>query len=83
MQMPPTSVILSWPRPNYKDPVTTGPANVIITCIFYPLVCIIIGIRCYTRLRISRSFGWDDWLILGAMVGLLEVGRDAWEGTGI
>ncbi|PVH81161.1 hypothetical protein DL98DRAFT_174500 [Cadophora sp. DSE1049] len=68
MQMPSASVILSWPRPNYDDPVTTGPANVIITCIFYPLVCIIIGIRCYTRLRISRSFGWDDWLILAAMI---------------
>ncbi|KAK0118629.1 hypothetical protein ONS95_007513 [Cadophora gregata] len=68
MQMPPTSVIISWPRPNYKDPVTTGPATVITTCIFYPMVCIIIGLRCYTRLRISRSFGWDDWLILTAMV---------------
>ncbi|KAH9208595.1 hypothetical protein DL95DRAFT_345248 [Leptodontidium sp. 2 PMI_412] len=68
MRMPPTEVIISWPRPNYENPITTGPANVVITCIFYPLVCIVIGIRCYTRLRISRSFGWDDWLILAAMV---------------
>ncbi|KAH7348802.1 hypothetical protein BKA65DRAFT_268044 [Rhexocercosporidium sp. MPI-PUGE-AT-0058] len=68
MQLPPASVIISWPAPNYKDPVTTGPSNVVITCIFYPLVCVIIWIRCYTRLRISRSFGLDDWLILASMV---------------
>jgi len=38
--------------------------------VLYPLVCAALGIRVYTRLRISRSFGWDDWLILLSFVCL-------------
>ncbi|KAL2064699.1 hypothetical protein VTL71DRAFT_3837 [Oculimacula yallundae] len=68
MQLPPASVILSWPVANFTNPVTTGPTNVIITCLFFPIVCLVIAIRCYARVRISRSFGWEDWLILGAMI---------------
>ncbi|CZS91388.1 uncharacterized protein RAG0_02028 [Rhynchosporium agropyri] len=38
MQMPPLSEIASWPPANYDNPVTTGAANVVITCLFYPLI---------------------------------------------
>ncbi|CZR65357.1 related to L-fucose permease [Phialocephala subalpina] len=67
MQIPSFAVLESWPTPNYTDPATRGPENIIITLIFYPLVCLIVGIRIYTRLRISKSFGPDDWLILAAL----------------
>jgi len=66
--MPPLDLIASWPTPNYVDPVMRGPANIIITLIFFPLVLLIVGVRIYTRLRISRSFGADDWLILLCLV---------------
>ena len=68
MQMPPLAVIESWPLPNYVNPVTRGPANIIINLVFLPLVCLVIALRVYTRLRISKSFGVDDWLILASLV---------------
>jgi hypothetical protein len=68
MHMPPLDLIASWPTPNYVDPVMRGPANIIITLIFFPLVFLIVGVRIYMRLRISRSFGADDWLILLCLV---------------
>jgi hypothetical protein len=68
MQMPPLGVIESWPVPNYVNPVTRGPANIIINLVFFPLVCLVIALRVYTRLRISKSFGADDWLILASLV---------------
>jgi hypothetical protein len=70
MQLPPLAIIESWPAPNYVDPVTRGRANAVMNFVLYPLVCVALGIRVYTRLRISRSFGWDDWLILLSFVCL-------------
>jgi hypothetical protein len=73
MQLPPLAVIESWPIPNYTHPATRGPGNIIIIMIFYPLVCLIVGIRIYTRLRITKSFGSDDWLILAALVSVFHL----------
>lgn len=68
MQMPPYSVLASWPTPNYIDPVVRGPANIIIISIFFPLVLLTVGIRIYTRLCLSKSFGVDDWFIIATLV---------------
>lgn len=68
MQIPPTSVIQSWPTPNYTNPISHGPANIITQFVLYPLVFGIVGLRIYTRLRLSKSFGTDDILILCALV---------------
>ena len=68
VQLPPLEVIATWPTPNYVDPVTRGWANAIVNIVLYPLVCIALSIRIYTRLRITKSFGWDDWLILLSFV---------------
>jgi hypothetical protein len=68
MQLPPLSVIESWPTPNYVDPVVRGPENIILNLIFFPLVCLVIALRVFTRLRISKNFGIDDWLILASLV---------------
>ncbi|TVY83554.1 hypothetical protein LSUE1_G005195 [Lachnellula suecica] len=64
MQLPSLEILASWPAPNYIDPETRGWSNAVVNIVLYPLVCIALGLRVYTRLRISRSFGWDDWLIL-------------------
>lgn len=66
--MPPVSVLSAWPTPNYIDPVTKGPENVVMVAIFFPLALFIVGIRMYTRIRLSKSFGLDDWFILAAVV---------------
>jgi Ca2+/Na+ antiporter len=60
----------SWPTPNYTDPETRGPGVIYINSILYPLVLAVVGIRTYTRVFISRSFGLDDTFILLAMVPL-------------
>jgi hypothetical protein len=70
MRLPPLAVIASWPTPNYIDPTRRGWANLITNAVLYPLVCVALFIRVFTRLRISRSFGVDDWLILVAIVSL-------------
>jgi hypothetical protein len=58
----------SWPTPNYTNPETRGPGVIYINSFLYPLVVAVVGIRTYTRLFISRTFGLDDTFILIAMV---------------
>ncbi|KAF3482897.1 uncharacterized protein GIQ15_02221 [Arthroderma uncinatum] len=45
-----------------------------MTAIFMPLMLSIIGIRIFTRVRILRSFGWDDIFIIAAAVPTLGCG---------
>lgn len=71
MRLPPLDVLKSWPTPNYIDPVMRGWENRILIIVLFPLVFLAISIRVFTRLRISRSFGVDDWLILAAFVCFL------------
>ena len=69
MRLPPADVLLSWPTPNYENPVTRGNALVIVNSIFIGFVVITVGLRLYTRLVIKRWFGIDDVFILLALVG--------------
>jgi hypothetical protein len=64
----PLTTIESWPLPNYKDPIERGPWVIVITIVLYALVLGVVGLRTFTRLFISRSFGGDDITILIAMV---------------
>ena len=68
MQLPPTDVLLSWPTPNYDNPVTRGPALVIVNSIFISLAIITVAARIYTRIVIKRWFGIDDVFILLALL---------------
>ena len=60
---PTKEVIASWPAPNYVDPVTRGSALTVVNIIFIILVFFVVGLRFYTRLHITRSFGQDDIVI--------------------
>ncbi|KAK7941014.1 uncharacterized protein PG986_013401 [Apiospora aurea] len=70
MIIPPPSVIASWPKPDYANPESQGPAGVGIGSTFVALVTIILLLRLYTRRWISKGFGLDDILIVGAYVTL-------------
>ena len=70
MLTPPLDVIESWPPPNHANPTTRGYANIIANLILFPLVLLIVSLRMYTRLRISKSVGLDDWFIVAAVVCL-------------
>lgn len=76
MQLPPVDILLSWPTPNYDNPVTRGPALVIVNSIFISLATITVAARIYTRIVIKRWFGIDDVFILLALlftIGLTAV----------
>jgi hypothetical protein len=58
------TVVSKWPAPNYVDPETRGLAAVIVMLILVLLVTVLLGIRIYTRIAISKGFGNDDVLIV-------------------
>ncbi|KAL8829439.1 MAG: hypothetical protein Q9170_006169 [Blastenia crenularia] len=65
---PTKEIIASWPKPNYVDPVTRGSALTVVNIVFIILVFIVAGLRFYTRLRITHSFGTDDWVIGASLI---------------
>jgi hypothetical protein len=69
MQLPPIDVLLTWPAPNYTNPVTRGNALVVVNYIFAVLAVITVALRLYTRAVIKRWFGIDDVFIILALVG--------------
>ncbi|KKY38194.1 putative integral membrane protein [Diaporthe ampelina] len=64
----PLSALQSWPTPNYANPERRGPAATIVVAVLLGLVTLILIVRIYTRVRISRGFGLDDVLIILAYV---------------
>ena len=69
MRIPPLSVLLTWPVPNYVDPVTRGNASLIVNIIFILLVVLVVGLRFYCRMSAGAlRFGWDDGMIALALV---------------
>jgi hypothetical protein len=68
MQIPSSGAITSWPQSNNVNPVTRGLANTIVSSVLYCIVCIFLFLRIFTRLRLSKSFGVDDILLLLAWI---------------
>ncbi|KAL7626169.1 hypothetical protein AAE478_002939 [Parahypoxylon ruwenzoriense] len=66
MQLPPASVLASWPTPNHVNPETRGHVGMIISLLLIGLVTIILAIRLYSRKWLTRGFGLDDIFILFA-----------------
>lgn len=64
MRLPPLEVLLTWPKPNYDNPVTRGNELVLITVILFPIAIGMVLLRVWTRLRLSKSFGADDVVLL-------------------
>ncbi len=68
MQLPPIEVYLSWPAANYLHPTEVrGPAILVLTFIFVPLLVILVALRAYTRLQLTKNFGYDDVAIVAAV----------------
>lgn len=73
MKLPPTSVLKTWPKPNYVNPETRGNALIVFNSVFLVLMTIILGLRLYSRLIMKRWFGWDDFFIICAYVSCICV----------
>lgn len=67
----PLSALQNWPTPNYVNPERRGPTATIVVSVLLALVTLILIVRVYTRVRISRGFGLDDVLIIFAYVWLV------------
>lgn len=65
---PTKEIIASWPKPNYVNPETRGSALTVVNVIFIILVVIVAALRFYTRIKITHSFGTDDWVIAASLV---------------
>lgn len=68
MQLPPPEVLLTWPTPNYHDPVTRGNAVLVASIVLVIFSTIVTALRVYTRLRITCTSGLDDIMILIGLV---------------
>lgn len=68
MQIPPASVLESWPAPNYEHPETRGAALIVTMSIFSVLIILSVAGRFYSRLVVKRWFGWDDGTMILALV---------------
>jgi hypothetical protein len=62
--LPPLDVLLSWPLPNYVNPIKRGPEAYAVGNVFFGLATVALAIRLYARLFIRKWFGLDDFLIV-------------------
>jgi hypothetical protein len=44
-------------------------AILVVTVVFLAISLVSVALRCFVRTRVVRAFGWDDTLMLIAMVG--------------
>ena len=68
MQLPPASVISSWPKANYVSPVTRGPESTVVASSLLGVATIIILLRLYTRQWMLNGLMLDDLFIILAYV---------------
>ncbi len=69
MRFPPLDVVETWPKPNYIDPERRGHASVVIQCILVFLATVIVFIRLYARVAITKArVGIDDAIIIISLV---------------
>ncbi|THZ19006.1 hypothetical protein D6C89_07985 [Aureobasidium pullulans] len=74
MQLPPTSVLVNWPTPDYEHPKTQGLPLVIVNVIFMTLISLAVPLRLYGRFRNKGRLGWDDFNMAIAYVFGLALG---------
>ncbi|KPI37258.1 uncharacterized protein AB675_1566 [Cyphellophora attinorum] len=81
---PPYSVIATWPKPNYIDPHTRGPALANLCIALIVIGVLVVTARLYTRLFLTRAAGLDDACIVIALAFgialsvLVIIGNKVW-----
>ena len=68
MFIPPLSVWNTYPEPNYVDPELRPIALVVMNWIFVVIITVVTALRLYARICVVQAFGWDDILIIPALV---------------
>ena len=70
---PPLEVMATWPTPNYVDPQTRSKTVLIFACVLGPLSLGLLLVRLWVRVHLQRTAGWDDWLMLIAILPMIAV----------
>ncbi|KAF2832732.1 hypothetical protein CC86DRAFT_401479 [Ophiobolus disseminans] len=65
---PTLEVFLSWPPPNLVDPETRPNTMTILACVLGPITLALFLARFWVRTLHQRNAGWDDWIMLAAMI---------------
>ncbi|KAJ5098292.1 hypothetical protein N7532_005293 [Penicillium argentinense] len=60
---PPPGQTSNWVNPDY-----IGTKFVVVNCVFLPLAILALAVRTWTRLFVVRSFRWDDYLMISALI---------------
>ncbi|OBT60150.1 hypothetical protein VE03_10404 [Pseudogymnoascus sp. 23342-1-I1] len=69
MRFPPLDVVETWPKPNYIDPDRRGHASLIVQCMLVFLATVIVSIRLYARVAITKArVGIDDVIIIISLI---------------
>lgn len=58
----------SWPEPNYENPEYQGPQLLVVGIILLILSTAVVVLRIWVRLFMKNTAGWDDWLMVLAVV---------------
>jgi hypothetical protein len=64
----PFEAVMTWPRPNFINPEKRPNTLTVIACIFGPITIAMFLARMWVRVIHQHNPGWDDWIMLAAMV---------------
>lgn len=79
MRDPPPDVVASWPPPNHVNPPYQGHQLAVVGIVLLVLSTFVLALRIWVRVRMKKTAGWDDWLMVAAMVCMLAaVASQAW-----
>ncbi|KAL9597906.1 MAG: hypothetical protein Q9219_004859 [cf. Caloplaca sp. 3 TL-2023] len=62
--------------PNFKNPQYHSGGIVPLACVFIPLAAIFMALRVYTKVRIIKVFGLEDWTIIVAYLCTVFISID-------
>ncbi|KAK5945025.1 hypothetical protein PMZ80_002228 [Knufia obscura] len=63
----------SWPPPNYEDPETQGRSLEYVSIAFNAFGIVVVFLRCYSRIYLTKAFGLDDGLIIVALLSCIAL----------
>jgi hypothetical protein len=59
---------MTWPKPNYDDPVTRGPSLMIVELTLLPIAMLVVFLRLWVRISWLKKSWYDDYLMILAMI---------------
>lgn len=59
---------MTWPKPNYVDPITRGSTLMVVELTLLPIAMIVVFLRMWVRVAWLKKAWYDDYLMLLALV---------------